>query len=62
VREDRGNRWVIWAFGVLGLVNGYLPAYADRIDFWTIDGDTVRWLGVVLFAIGGAIRVWPVSC
>jgi protein-S-isoprenylcysteine O-methyltransferase Ste14 len=60
VREDRSNRWVIWAFGILGLINGYLPAYTDRIDFWTIDGDTVRWLGVVLFVVGGAIRVWPV--
>jgi protein-S-isoprenylcysteine O-methyltransferase Ste14 len=60
VREDRGNRWVLAAFGVLGLLDGYLPAYTDRIDFWTIDGDTIRWLGVVLFAVGGALRLWPV--
>src|SRR5215469_14037373 len=60
VREDRGNRWVIWAFTGLGLLNGYLPAYTDRIEFWTIDGDAIRWLGVALFAIGGAIRIWPV--
>jgi protein-S-isoprenylcysteine O-methyltransferase Ste14 len=59
-REDRGNRWVLVAFGVLGLLDAYLPAYTDRIDFWTIDGDTIRWLGVVLFAAGGALRVWPV--
>jgi hypothetical protein len=52
-REDRGNRWVLAAFGVLGLLQCYLPAYTDRMDFWTIDGDTTRWLGVVLFAIGG---------
>ena len=60
IREDRGNRWVIWAFIALGLANGYLPAYADRIDFWTIDGSAVRWLGVALFAVGGALRVSPV--
>jgi protein-S-isoprenylcysteine O-methyltransferase Ste14 len=60
VREDRGNRWVLAAFGVLGLLDGYLPAYTDRIDFWTIDGDAIRWLGVVLFAAGGALRLWPV--
>jgi protein-S-isoprenylcysteine O-methyltransferase Ste14 len=59
-REDRGNRWVLAAFGVLGLLQCYLPAYTDRMDFWTIDGDTTRWLGVVLFAIGGALRLWPV--
>lgn len=60
VREDRGNRWVITAFSVLGLVDGYLPAYTDRIEFWTIDGDFVRWIGVVLLAIGGALRIGPV--
>lgn len=60
VREDRGNRWVLGAFGVLGLLAGYLPAYTERIGFWTIDGDTMRWIGVVLFAAGGALRLWPV--
>jgi protein-S-isoprenylcysteine O-methyltransferase Ste14 len=60
VREDRGNRWVIAAFAVIGLLDGYLPAYTDRIDFWTIDGNTIRWIGVVLFAVGGALRLWPV--
>jgi protein-S-isoprenylcysteine O-methyltransferase Ste14 len=59
-REDRGNRWVLVAFAVLGLLDGYLPAYADRKGFWTIDGDTIRWIGVVLFAAGGALRLWPV--
>jgi protein-S-isoprenylcysteine O-methyltransferase Ste14 len=60
VREDRGNRWVIAAFGVIGLLLAFLPAYTDRIGFWTFDGDAIRWLGVVLFALGGALRMWPV--
>jgi len=60
MREDRSNRWVIAAFALIGLLDGYLPAYADRKQFWTIDGDTIRWLGVVLFAAGGALRLWPV--
>src|SRR5260370_25681054 len=60
VREDRASRWVLAAFGVLGLLDAYLPAYTDRRDFWTIDGDTIRWLGVALFAAGGALRLWPV--
>lgn len=59
-REDRSNRWVIAAFGLIGLLSAWLPAYTDRKEFWTIDGDTVRWLGVVLFAAGGALRLWPV--
>ncbi len=58
--EDRSNRWVLAAFGILGLLLGFLPAYADRHEFWTIDGDTIRWIGVALFAAGGALRLWPV--
>jgi len=60
VREDRGNRWVLIAFSLLGLLDAYLPAYTDRKELWTIDGDTTRWLGVVLFIVGGALRLWPV--
>src|SRR5215469_7407730 len=60
VREDRGNRWVIAVIVIIGLLNAYLPAYTDRKELWTIDGGAVRWLGVVLFAAGGALRIWPV--
>ena len=59
-REDKGNRWVLAAFGVIGLLLAYVPAYTDRTDVWTLDGDAIRWLGVVLFAAGGALRIWPV--
>jgi protein-S-isoprenylcysteine O-methyltransferase Ste14 len=59
-REDRSNRWIIWATGLIGLLAGFLPAYTDRHEFWTLDGDAVRWLGVVLFAAGGVLRIWPV--
>lgn len=60
VREDRGNRWVLVAFALIGMLDAYLPAYSDRTDCWTFDGDAIRWLGVVLFAAGGALRIWPV--
>ena len=60
VREDRGNRWVIAAFGVIGIAAAYFPALTDRLDVWTIDGDAVRWTGVALYVIGGALRLYPV--
>jgi protein-S-isoprenylcysteine O-methyltransferase Ste14 len=60
VREDRSNRWVIAVLVVIGLVAAYVPALTDRLNFWTIDGDAVRWLGVIVFAVGGALRLWPV--
>ena len=59
-REDRANRWVLVVFALIGLLAAYLPAYTDRKGFWTFDGDTVRWMGVMLFTAGGALRLWPV--
>ena len=59
-QEDRSNRWVLAAFGVIALLIAYLPALTDRIDFWTIGGDGARWLGIVLFLGGGFLRLWPV--
>jgi protein-S-isoprenylcysteine O-methyltransferase Ste14 len=59
-REDRANRWVLWVFGLIGLLSAWLPAYAERHEFWTFGGDFIRWLGVFLFALGGALRLWPV--
>jgi protein-S-isoprenylcysteine O-methyltransferase Ste14 len=59
-REDRSNRWVIGALGLIGLLSAWLPAYTDRKEFLVLDGDVVRWLGVALYAGGGALRIWPV--
>jgi protein-S-isoprenylcysteine O-methyltransferase Ste14 len=60
VREDRSNRWVIAALVALGLIDTYLPAYTDRIDFLTFGGEAVRWVGFLLYSIGGVLRLAPV--
>jgi protein-S-isoprenylcysteine O-methyltransferase Ste14 len=60
VKEDRSNRWVIAALGVLSCIDAYLPAYTDRIDFLTFGGEAVRWLGVLLYTAGGIVRLAPV--
>lgn len=59
-QEDRGNRWVLGIFFVIGALEGWLPAYCDRLNLLTIGGDGVRWTGVVLFGLGGVLRVVPV--
>ena len=59
-QEDRSNRWVLRAFTIIALLIAYFPALTDRLGFWTIGGDGVRWLGIVLFLVGGALRLWPV--
>ena len=60
VREDRGNRWIFVPLAVIGVLSAYLPAYTDRLDVWTIDGDATRWLGLALYTVGGVLRIWPV--
>src|SRR5262245_40599120 len=37
VREDRANRWILVPFALIGLLDAYLPAWADRKDFLTLD-------------------------
>jgi protein-S-isoprenylcysteine O-methyltransferase Ste14 len=58
--EDRGNRWVLPIFFALGLLDGWLPAYSERMGLLTLGGEDMRWLGVALFAVGGTLRLWPV--
>ncbi len=58
--EDRSNRWVLVAFSVIAILIAYFPAYTDRMGLWTIDGDSIRWVGVALLTGGGALRIWPV--
>lgn len=60
VREDRSNRWVIAALGALGVIDAWAPAYTDRIDFLTFGAGGVRWLGVLLYLVGGVLRLAPV--
>ncbi|HUJ40689.1 MAG TPA: isoprenylcysteine carboxylmethyltransferase family protein [Candidatus Acidoferrales bacterium] len=59
-REDRSNRWVIPVFAVIWLLADYFSAYTDRAGFWTLDGDTMRWIGVAVYVAGGTLRIWPV--
>ena len=58
-REDRASRclFVPAAAGVLLLA--WLMPVMDRRDVWTVDGDAVRWTGVVVLAIGVVLRLWP---
>ena len=59
-KEDRANRWVLGAFGVIAVLMTYFSAYTDRIGFWILDGDALRWVGVAVCAAGGVLRILPV--
>jgi len=59
-KEDRGNRWVLAAFSVIALLMAFFSSYTDRIGFWTLDGEAIRWVGVVVCFLGGLLRIIPV--
>lgn len=59
-QEDRRNRWVLGAFGMIALLMAFFSSYTDRIGFWTLDGDAMRWAGVVVCFLGGLLRIIPV--
>jgi protein-S-isoprenylcysteine O-methyltransferase Ste14 len=59
-REDTRNRWIFIPVLVLGFVIGWLPAYTDRREVGTMDGDAVRYIGLVVYVVGCVLRVVPV--
>lgn len=60
-REDRGNRWVLPVFVAVGLALAAVPPLDDAHEISTFGGERLRWFGVALFALGGALRLWPVA-
>ena len=59
-REMTSNRWVVAVFIVLLLAIAWLPPHTDRLNWWTIDGNAVRYTGLTLYLLGGVIRLIPV--
>jgi protein-S-isoprenylcysteine O-methyltransferase Ste14 len=58
-KEDRSNRWVLAAFSIIAILMAFFSAYTDRIGFWTLDGSSMRWTGVVVCFVGGVVRILP---
>jgi protein-S-isoprenylcysteine O-methyltransferase Ste14 len=56
-REDASSRWLFLPLIIVGIAFAWLPPRLDRLDLWTIDSDAVRYLGLIVTAIGGYIRV-----
>jgi protein-S-isoprenylcysteine O-methyltransferase Ste14 len=51
---------VLAAFSVIAVLMAFFSAYTDRIGFWSLDGEAIRWIGVVLCFLGGVLRIFPV--
>ena len=56
-REDPSSRWIFVPLFIIAIVFAWLPPHLDHLDRWTIDGDAVRYTGLIITAIGGFLRV-----
>ena len=56
-REDPSSRWIFVPLIIIAIVFAWLPPHLDHLDRWTIDGDAVRYTGLIITAIGGFLRV-----
>jgi protein-S-isoprenylcysteine O-methyltransferase Ste14 len=51
------SRRILFPIIVLFLVMIVVPPYCDRRDLFTIDGDVIRYLGLVVYIVGSVIRL-----
>jgi protein-S-isoprenylcysteine O-methyltransferase Ste14 len=56
-KEDRGNRWIFGPVLVLSLGLAVLPPYLDGRNLWVTDETVTPYVGLVLLAVGGALRL-----
>jgi protein-S-isoprenylcysteine O-methyltransferase Ste14 len=59
VRADARDRWMLAPLVVISLGIAFVPAFDDRRDLATIDGDETRHLGLALMVVGCVLRVGP---
>jgi protein-S-isoprenylcysteine O-methyltransferase Ste14 len=51
------SKRILFGFGTVILAMILIPPYCDRHDIWSFDGDTVRYLGLILFFVGSILRL-----
>jgi len=56
-REDPSSRWIFIPLIIIAITFAWLPPHLDRLNRWSIDGNTVRYLGLIITTIGGFVRV-----
>jgi protein-S-isoprenylcysteine O-methyltransferase Ste14 len=56
-REDPSSRWIFIPIIIIAVTFAWLPPHLDRLNRWTIDGDSIRYIGLIITAIGGFVRV-----
>ena len=55
--EDPSSRSIFIPIIIIAVAFAWLPPHLDRLNVWTMDGNTVRYAGLIITAIGGFVRV-----
>ncbi len=55
--EDPSSRRIFIPLIIIAVAFAWLPPHLDRLNHWTIDGNTIRCVGLIITAIGGFMRV-----
>ncbi|HWE40056.1 MAG TPA: isoprenylcysteine carboxylmethyltransferase family protein [Isosphaeraceae bacterium] len=58
-RPDTHGSLALVPLAILGVILTGLPAYCDRRNLVTIDGDATRYVGLALLLIGCVLRIGP---
>jgi protein-S-isoprenylcysteine O-methyltransferase Ste14 len=56
-QKDHANDWVLLALLIGGLSLGYFSARCDRTGFLALGGESLRYVGLLLFFAGSVLRI-----
>src|SRR5260370_25187485 len=57
VALSSASKTILYGFGLVILAEVVVPPFCDRRDIWVIDGDPVRYFGLILFLAGSILRL-----
>jgi protein-S-isoprenylcysteine O-methyltransferase Ste14 len=58
-QSDTRSRWMLGTVAAIGVLLFVLPPYTDSRDVLVLDGDLVRYTGLVVYIVGCVLRVGP---
>lgn len=57
IAHSSASKTILYGFGVVILAEVVVPPFCDRREIWVIDGDPVRYFGLLLFFGGSILRL-----
>jgi protein-S-isoprenylcysteine O-methyltransferase Ste14 len=56
-RASAGGTWLLVPLAVIGLALAWVPPYGERRGWGTLDGDALRYIGLLAFVVGSLLRL-----